>query len=95
MKPVFPKSGYEPARLRVSDAVAIQAIAGGTATEEQQRSGIKWILDHACALPVWAYRESQRESDIALGRHFVGQHIVSAMNANVSKLKKAEEKEHG
>ena len=95
LQAVLPNSGFEPAPLRAMDAVAIQAIAAGTASEEQQKHGLKWILESPCALQVWAYRDTQRESDIALGRQFAGQHIVSAMTANVATLKKREEKVHG
>ncbi len=91
LQAVLPKVGYLPAPLRASDAVAIQALAAGTANEEQQKHALDWILHSACGLREWAYREGQRDTDIALGRHFAGQHIVSAMKANVTQLRKREE----
>jgi hypothetical protein len=84
--------GSQPAQFGVSDAAAIQALAAGKANEGQQKHALKWILESACALPQWPYLESQRETDIALGRHFVGQQIVGLMKVNTSKLR---EEQHG
>ena len=88
-----PSQGSVPAPVTSSDAAAIQALASGTANDGQQKHALKWILEEACALPKWPYRESQRETDIALGRHFVGQQIVGLMNINVSQLRKHEGRE--
>lgn len=85
--------GSMPAPITSSDAAAMQALASGVANEGQQKHALKWILDGACALPVWPYRESQRETDIALGRHFVGQQIVTLIRANISQLRKHEGRE--
>ena len=60
-----------------------------------QKHALKWILEGACALPVWAYRGDTRETDIALGRQFVGQQIMGAMRVNISRLKKREETING
>lgn len=90
--------GPVPAPITSADASAMQALRDGVANEGQQQHAIKWILESACALQVWPYRENQRETDIALGRHFVGQQIVGLMKANVSQLRKhegREETEHG
>ena len=84
--------GVAIAQLRVADAGALQAVANGTADDGQQKHALDWILKQACGLPDWAYRESQRETDIALGRQFVGQQIVGALKANLSALRKQEER---
>lgn len=84
-----------PVAPTFSDATAVQALAAGKANEGQQKHALKWILEVACGLPVWAYRESVRETDIALGRQFVGQQIVGLMRVNVSKLRKNEENING
>ena len=89
----MPGPASQPARPKVADAIAIQALAGGTANPEQQKRALKWILEDACGLPVWAYRIEVRETDIALGRQFVGQQIVGLMRMNVSKLRKTEEQD--
>lgn len=90
--------GSVPAPITSSDAAAMQALSLGAANEGQQRHALKWILEAACALPIWPYRETQRETDIALGRQFVGQQIMGLMKANISQLRKhegREETEHG
>ncbi len=81
------KDVLRPAKFKPADATAIQALAAGKANEDQQKRALKWILEGACGLPVWAFHEDQRQTDIALGQQFVGQQIVGLMKANVSKLK--------
>ncbi len=91
-------AGSAPAHFNTGDATAMQALANGAANEGQQKRALDWILTSACGLPVWGYRESQRETDIALGRQFVGQQIVGLINVKVSELRKREgqeETEHG
>lgn len=87
------QQGAMPAPISSGDAAAMQALAAGVANEGQQKHALKWILEGACALPVWPYRESQRETDLALGRHFVGQQIMGLIKVNVSQLRKHEGRE--
>lgn len=91
--PVAQPQGSVPAPITSSDASALQALASGTANDGQQKHALQWILEGACALPVWPYRESQRETDIALGRQFVGQQIMGLLKVNVSQLRKHEGRE--
>lgn len=84
-----------PADFNHSDASAVQAWAAGKANEGQQKRAFDWILKKACGVPVWAFRADQRETDIALGRQFVGQQIMGLLNVNLSKLEKHEETQHG
>lgn len=92
-KALMPGAASLPADFTPADAASLQALSVGKADELQQKRALKWILEGACALPVWAYRESPRETDIALGRQFVGQQIVGLLKVQVSKLK--EETQHG
>ncbi len=93
LKAVMPGLASHPATFVPADATALQAIAAGTANDSQQKRALKWILEGACGLPVWAYRESPRETDIALGRQFVGQQIMGLLKVQVSKMN--EESKHG
>lgn len=96
--PLLQPQGATPAPINSTDASALQALAAGVANEGQQKHALRWILEGACALHTWPYRESQRETDLALGRHFVGQQIVGLIKVNVSQLRKIEgreEIEHG
>ena len=88
--PLTPPGGSTPAQFTSSDAGALQAIASGTANEGQQKRALDWILKSACGLPVWAYRPDQRETDIALGRQFVGQQIAGLLRVNISRMRKTE-----
>ncbi len=90
LKPAPIHQGPVPAQFDANDATAMQALAAGTANDGQQKRALDWIIKDACGLPLWPYRESQRETDIALGRHFVGQQIVGLLHVNVSTLRKRE-----
>jgi len=92
LSPVTQPHGSQPALFGYTEAAAIQALYNGKANEEQQKICLRWILESACALPVWPYKESQRETDIALGRHFVGHQIMGAVKVSLSKLQRKEEK---
>lgn len=92
LKPIQPSPASNPSGFTVSDAEAIQSLTRGEADADQQKRAIRWILEGACGLPIWAYRETQRETDIALGRQFVGQQIVGLQKINLAKLR---EKDNG
>lgn len=76
----------------LADASAIQALTRGEATPDQQKRALDWILRKACALPEWAYQPgtSDRDTNIALGRQFVGHQIVKLQNADMSRLRRSE-----
>lgn len=96
LKPLKLPLASEPAHFGLADAIAVQALAQGKADEAQQLAAWKWILEGACGLPQWAYRDTPRETDIALGRHFVGQQLVGITKVSISALKKREEiRDHG
>lgn len=88
LKALKPIAASEPAKFVVADAEAIQAVMSGMADDEQQRRAMKWVLESACGLPVWAYRDSPRETDIALGRQFVGQQIIGLSKVNISEMRR-------
>lgn len=95
-KPLAPRHiahGSEPAAFDTGDVAAMQALRTGTANDGQQARALDWILNAACGLSQWPYRESQRETDIALGRHFVGQQIVGLLKVNLSALRQREQQE--
>lgn len=70
---------------KLADASAMKALNAGTATPEQQKRALDWILKNACALPEWAYvAGDQGETNINLGRHFVGQQIMKLLTIDLS-----------
>lgn len=95
LKHMIPTKASDLAPFATADAVAIQAMAKGEANSDQQKRVLKWILESACALPIWAFRDQQRETDIALGRHHVGQQIVGLMKVNISRMKKEDSENAG
>lgn len=76
---------------RVSDVAAVQAIAMGTATPDQQINGMNWIVRTACMTYDETFHpESERASAFMQGRRFVGLKLVLMFNASVNALLKRE-----
>lgn len=90
LKPVKPAAASEPAAFALADAEAVQALMRADATPEQQKRGMNWILNNACALSTWGYRENERETAVALGRQFVGQQIVGIARVNLAQMRKSQ-----
>lgn len=82
--PWFSCQTWEPA-----DASAIQALFRGDANEAQQKRAIQFIVNDLCALQYWPFDpESQRNTDMALGKHNVAHAIVRLSRLNVSQFTK-------
>lgn len=76
----------------LADATAMQALAAGTASAEQQRRALRWIQAKACGLPDWAFRPggTDRDTNIALGRQFVGHQIQRLITAPIASMPRSE-----
>lgn len=78
---------WKPPKFEPAEAAALQALARGTATMEQQKKALHWIVHEAAATYDFAYRpgagEGDRDTCIALGRQFVGQQIVKLLNIKI------------
>lgn len=80
---------YFPPVYDMADAAAIKALAAGTATEDQQRRALKWMVEKACCTYDVSYRPSgDRDTAFAEGRRFVGIQIVKMVNLDMSIFKK-------
>lgn len=81
---------WKPPAYEDADAAALQACARGSATAEQQKRLLDWIITKACATYDFAYRpgESDRDTNIALGRMFVGQQIVKLIRIKIGLLQR-------
>ena len=77
-----------PALWEIPEAAAIQALAHGTATADQQRRALEWIVNNACGTYDSEYRSNDREHAYTSGRRFVGLQIVKLTKLNLGKLKK-------
>ena len=77
---------------QLADAAAIQALTRGDADPEQQKRALNWILRQACMLPEWAYQPgaSDRDTNIALGRQFVGHQIVKLQHVDMQMVRRTE-----
>lgn len=65
---------------------AVQAVWSGTANEGQQIQAMIFIVDVLCNRAGNQYYTSQRDTDFALGRKFVGDHIASAVKLKLGKI---------
>jgi len=93
LKPLKADPASTPAPFDLADAEAVHMLAAGTAEPAQQKRALKWIIESAAATYQWPFREVARETDIALGRQFVGQQIVGLLKLDLSKLRR--DFEHG
>ena len=87
--PALPKAEpWKPSHYEVADVAAIQALARGDATEDQQKRALRYLIETLCGTYDMAYRPaSPRDTDFALGKAFVGQQLVKFLIINVHALK--------
>lgn len=77
---------WKPAPYEPADAAALQALAKGTATADQQKRALKWIVNTCCRTYDLSYRpgeEGRRDTDFAEGRRAVGLQIVTLLNLKI------------
>jgi len=83
------REAWHPAEYALPDAYAVQALAEGRASAEQQGRAFKWIVEHACSTYDLSFRpQSQRDTDFAEGRRFVGLQLVKLSKMNLALLKR-------
>lgn len=82
--PIFFKAPWEPA-----DASALQALVKGTATPDQQRRAIDWVIKTAAGTYNTSFMPGQPDATaFAEGRRFVGTEIVKLLSLNVAAFTK-------
>lgn len=77
-------AGYEPA-----DAAAIQALAKGSASPDQQKRALKWIINTGARTYDLSYRpgeEGRRDTDFAEGRRSLGLQLVMLVNLKLGMI---------
>lgn len=77
-----------PAPYEIPDMSALQALEFGTATPEQQKRALNWVIVNACGTYDLEYRSDARDHAFASGRRFVGLQILKMLKLNVGKLKR-------
>ncbi len=76
---------------KIADVAAVQAIASGTASPDQQINGMRWIIETACMTYDETFHpESDRASAFMQGRRFVGLKLVLMVKVSVNALLKRE-----
>lgn len=87
-----PWSPWVPPKYEIHDAVAIQAVAAGTANADQQRAAMHFIIESLAGAYNMTYcpggDEGRRDSDFAEGRRFVGLQLVKLIKLNISLLRR-------
>lgn len=92
-KQVTAPSPLLPYVWSLPEARAIQNVANGKATPEQQQLAMRVIVDGICATYDEPYRpndEGGRDTSFALGKANVGRQIVKLCNLNLALFKKKE-----
>lgn len=84
---------WMPAEWELADASAIQGLANGTASPDQQKRALKWIIEQAASLYDMSYRpgeDGRRDTDFAEGRRFVGSQVVKLIKADLAAMRRKE-----
>lgn len=81
---------WKPAAFDPADAAAFQALQRGTASSDQQKRALDWLVKKCCATYDLSYRpglEGERETAFAEGKRFVGLAIVKLCNVKIGLLR--------
>lgn len=82
---------WRAVKYRKADVVALQALARGEATPDQQIRGMEYILKTISDRNGMSFRpgglEGDRDTAFAEGRRFVGNQIVKLTKLPLSKIK--------
>lgn len=80
------KRPHFPTPFEKADVYALKALAAGVASESQQRRALEWIIKACGVADTTHFPDSQRDTDFANGKRFVGLEIVSKVNFPSAKL---------
>lgn len=89
------RAPWMPPEWEIPDAAAIKALEHGTATEDQQRRALDWIIREACRTYDQTYYpgpEGERDSDFAQGKRSVGLNIISLLHVDLTSVRKRQER---
>jgi hypothetical protein len=68
------------------DAAALQALAAGTASADQQQRALNWIIYKACGTYDLDYRPDPREHAAVSGKRMVGLSIITLIKVKLGML---------
>lgn len=86
-KKITPPDPFEPAAYTVADVAAVQAVARGDATKDQQQRALNWIIYEAAKAYDLDYRPDSRDHAFASGKRFAGLQVVTMLKIDIGKLK--------
>lgn len=81
-----------PADATLADAHALRALHAGTATEDQQKRALAWILQKGAQVGGFAWWPDDRSTAFSLGRLFVGKEIGRLLTCDMSTLRRDDER---
>lgn len=88
VKPLPQPPADFPAPFDLADVVAIQAVYHGTASPDQQRRAMLWIMRGAAMVNRQSYRPGDSHATAFVdGRRFVGLQILAITDLNPNDLK--------
>lgn len=82
---------WQPPSYTDRDIAAIQALARGDASPDQQTHALRFIVETICCCYDMSFRpgvEGDRDTAFAEGRRFVGLQLVKMTKLNVAALRK-------
>jgi len=75
---------WDPAEWTAEEAIAVQAVAKGIASEREQTRAMRWIIHQCCKFGELSFRSDsdggERETSFAQGKWFVGQQIMKMVD---------------
>lgn len=72
---------WHPPTYDEADVLAVQAVAQGVGSKDQQQRAVRWIVERACGTYQETYfADSERNAAYAQGKRGVGLNIVTLIN---------------
>lgn len=90
-KKVEAPAAFSPVPWEPADASALQALAAGTASPEQQKRALNWLVYQACGTYDLDYRPDAREHAFVSGRRFVGLECIKLLKVHPGAFTKKRE----
>lgn len=89
------RSPWMPADYEIADIAAIQGLARGDATADQQRRALDWIINKAAGTYEMSFHpgagDGDRDTAFAEGRRFTGNQIVKMLKISLLALRGRED----
>ena len=87
---------WKPSDYDITEIGAVQAVAYGRATEEQQRRAFKYMVEMLCGTYDLSYRSANpHDTSFAEGKRFVGLQLVKMANPKTLQLVRKKPSEQG